>query len=272
MNCPECSESLLDLIENELSTEETQRVNQHLANCENCQKEYQDLNSTWNSLDRLPKPGPEMKERFTAALSAYEQGQLEGRELRVDNPAQKPNIILRLWQSGYGQAAMIGFAFLVGLLVTRPANNTSDLESIKQELASIREFTALSLLSQTSVSERLRGMEWITETGIENPKTLNTLYDKLNYDPNINVRFAALETLGNFSGNPDVRQKLVEQLDEPNSPMIKAELIKLIVRNADRSSIPTLKRISEDADEHATIRELANWGITTLNKSNTENI
>ncbi|EDY81883.1 hypothetical protein VDG1235_1503 [Verrucomicrobiia bacterium DG1235] len=61
-------------------------------------------------------------------------------------------------------------------------------------------------------------------------------------------------------------------LESPNSPLIRAELIKLFVRHMDKESIPALDRISQNPEEDQTIRELAEWSVEKLKGNNNETI
>lgn len=260
MNCQECSESLLEYLEGDLAKEKSEQITKHLATCTSCSEEHADIAAVWDIAGSAPKPSASMRDTFAANLAAHKK---EGEDVII-----QPSTLARVWSHGYAQAAAITVAFLVGVIVTRsvPSGDRSDnrIETIEAELISLRQFTALSLLNQSSAAERLRGLEWIADSGIENTQTLNTLYDKLQYDPNINVRFAALGTLDVHADKSNVRGRLVELLESPNSPLIRAELIKLLVRHANLDSLPTLNRISQDSDENPTIRELARWSVETL--------
>lgn len=260
MNCQECSESLLEYLEGDLAEEKSEQVNNHLATCTTCSEEHADIAAVWNIAGSVPKPSASMRDTFASNLAAYKE--------EAEDVIVRPSAFARVWSHGYAQAAAIAVAFLVGVIITRSVpsggGNDNRIETIEAELASLREFTALSLLNQSSAAERLRGLEWIADSGIENAQTLNTLYDKLQYDPNINVRFAALGTLDVHADKSNVRGRLVELLESPNSPLIRAELIKLLVKHADLDSLPTLNRISQDSDENVTIRELARWSVETL--------
>ncbi len=275
MKCQECSDQLLAYLEGELTMDERNRIDHHLSQCDNCRVIRDEISNACQSLDKLPKPSETMAKRFSAALSAYKSGQLEGIRL-LEGEQRKRTWIESIARNGYAQAAVIIFAFLIGILVSQSIStqetNGNRFDVIETELASLKEFTALSLLTQTSAVERLRGLEWLSELNLESEQVLEALYDKLNNDPNINVRFAALETLDAYAEKEEVRRKLVQLLETPNLPMIRAELIKLLVRHAEKDSVPTLIQISQDANEDETIRELATWSSQVLQQMNTDEI
>ncbi len=275
MKCLECSDQLLAYLEGELSVDERQRIDDHLSQCDSCRSLLDEISKTCQSLDELPKPSETMTKRFSAALSAYKSGQTEGIRLLQDE-RRKKSWVWSVTRNGYAQAAIIVFAFLIGILVNESTSiketNGNRFDVIETELASLKEFTALSLLTQTSAVERLRGLEWLSELNIESEQVLEALYDKLNNDPNINVRFAALETLDTYAEKEEVRRKLVQLLETPNLPMIRAELIKLLVRHAEKDSLPILIQISQDANEDETIRELATWSSQVLQKMKNDEI
>jgi len=78
------------------------------------------------------------------------------------------------------------------------------------------------------------------------------------------IRFQEMETLDRYATRPDVREKLIQFLSQSDSPLIQAELMKLLVKHDERAALPTLLRISEDEDENETIRELARWSAQKL--------
>ena len=68
----------------------------------------------------------------------------------------------------------------------------------------MRRTVALSMLDRPSATERLEGISW--SAGLDNPgeKTIVALVNKLNGDPNVNVRLAAVDALYLFRINSTV--------------------------------------------------------------------
>lgn len=58
MNCNEFNEKLFDYIDDELSDDEKNAMNEHLANCSSCRQKYQEYNSIISSLHDLPLEEP----------------------------------------------------------------------------------------------------------------------------------------------------------------------------------------------------------------------
>ena len=259
MKCDDCSDAILDLIEGELSEREAKAVREHLHHCSACQQTYDELAATWNKLGELPKPSPDLAQRFAQKLEDYATTEHHETTARPREIAWFPSFA----RTALAYVASIALAFLAGSYLSRTSSNER-LASIETELSRLKEVTALSLLAQSSPAERMRGAELLGQIGSESPKSLETLYHKVSYDPSINVRYAALETLDDYAIRPDVREKLIQLLSQSDSPLIRAELIKLLVKHNERASLPMLKRISEDEEENETVRKLAKWSVEKL--------
>ena len=268
MKCDECQNSLISYLEGDLKSKERADMDEHISSCAQCDKEFREISKLYDSLGRLPKPSAAMKQRFDATLEAYKVGQSDRHAFAAREQKEGPvNVFCRIWRNGYAQAASIAIAFLFGIAAGGWESETGAddrIDSIEAELSSLKEFTAFSLLSQNSASERLRGLEWLGNMDTEDTKVINALYDRLSYDPNINVRQAALDALDRYARNKQVRTNLIALLEEPNSPMIRAELIRLLVRWAERDSLPVLERIAANGEEDESIRELAQWSVGIL--------
>ena len=75
---------------------------------------------------------------------------------------------------------------------------------------------------------------------------VGVLVRTMNGDPNTNVRLAALEALGKFHTEPNVRKALIESLSTQKDPVIQIALIQLMVKMKERSVIEQLENIATD--------------------------
>lgn len=253
--CHECQDRFLDNLEGALSPDEQSAFAQHIQTCGECAARYAEFAATWRAFDHVPKPSPDLDQRFAATLDAYRMGQDEG--------APGGPRAITFWRTALAMAAAVAVAFLAGQQMERHANDQR-LAAIESHLSDVKATTALTLLAQSSAAERVRGAELLAQLPADRPETLAALYDRVAVDPSINVRYAALESLDRYAQSPDVREKLIQLLRQSDSPLIRAELIKLLVKHDERSALPVLLRISEDESENATLRALARWSIQTM--------
>src|SRR5262249_49112613 len=144
----------------------------------------------------------------------------------------------RVWPQGWSpvrlafQSALALVFLIVGLtsgyLLSAKGRSNVELGELRDEVHHMKQLVALSLLQQQSASERLQGVSWSSRMTSPDEKVISALLDALNYDPNTNVRLAAVDALSNFSDRTAVRQGLIRALTRPNSPLVQIALIDLM--------------------------------------------
>ena len=75
MKCDRMAELLPDYLQEDLSHEQADQVEEHLELCAKCREEV----ALWRNLAMIPEeqPSPMLRARFTAMLDAYQHGQSE---------------------------------------------------------------------------------------------------------------------------------------------------------------------------------------------------
>ena len=272
MNCEAIGELLPDYLQGRLSPELAAEVERHLAGCQMCGEEA----ALWKKLAVLPEeqPSPALEQRFKAMLESYEEGRWEKKSLATEKQKQPTPV---LWGLGnWRQMPFAGVAwacvflicgFLIGKHMERPPEDNSkvQLEEMRRELAATRQMVALSMLQQQSASQRLEGVSWSRRLQQPDPQVLNALFHTLRFDSSVDVRLAALDALGRYSSQPDVRQQLVGALESKQSPLVQIALIDVLVDMHDRSALPQLKQFDKDPKVNPAVRQRVDWGIQQLN-------
>ena len=153
---------------------------------------------------------------------------------------------------------------LSGYLLSAKGRSNVELVELRDEVHHMRQLVALSLLQQQSASERLRGVSWSSRMASPDGEVISALLDALNYDPNTNVRLAAVDALSNFSEQAAVRQGLIRALSRPNSPLVQIALIDLMVQIKERQSAAALRQLAQDVTIHQLVRQRAERGLREL--------
>lgn len=268
MNCEKFKEMLANDWACTLSAEEQSAFESHAAECSACRDERASLDILWRGLSEIPSeaPSPLMSQRFYAMLEGYRQG------LEKSEPKPKRNFgsggWLSFWlrpafQLGMG-AILVVLGFMAGYWIRYTRGGLEEISDLRAEVHETRQMLAVSLLRQSSASDRLKGVSWSTQVSSPDPDFLTTLNHTLNNDPNVNVRLAAMDALAHFAGYPQVRQDLVRSLPEQDSPMVQIMLIDLLVQLHERQSVEILKRIVDDSNQNPEVRERAKWGLQRL--------
>jgi hypothetical protein len=242
----------------------------HLAACSQCRTEAETLGAIWKKLGAIPeeRPSRALRARFEATLEAYMQG------LRQAERRPSKRETLDKWLEGWWPrqpAFQFGFALVflaVGLFagysVTQSSRGDGEVARLREEVTHTRQLVALSLLQQQSASERLKGVDWSYRIAQPDPQVLAALLHTVNYDPNVNVRLAALDALHQSAANDTVRRGLVESLDRQSSPMVQIALIDVLVDMRDQQASDALKGLIQEAGLHPEVRERAQWALEHL--------
>ena len=231
----------------------------HLASCEACRNEVSRIGALWQSLDLLPleEPSGKVRERFYEMLSAYRQG-LASIEPRRTRP---------MWQRGWqaaAAAALLAAGLGVGYVARGSGQPPGEISQLREEVASMRQLVALSLMQQQSASERLRGVSWAFQAEPSDREVLEALVTAVNHDTNVNVRLAAVDALRRFAASPETRRAVVEALPSQTTPLVQVALIDLLVDFKERSAAGVLKTLAANRDANEGVRQQAEWALERL--------
>ena len=268
MNCQDIKEKFVDFLTDELSPGEKQAARDHLATCQSCREELEGLAAVWARLGVLEEesPSPMLRTRFYDMLESYQHGLAEGRE----HLGQRFSRWFRTaWpQRPVFQAALSAGLLLVGILIGssffKAQAPSQDLKALRQEVSGLTQTLAVSLMEQTSATERLKGVNLTTVAARPNTEMIDRLLQTASSDPNINVRLAAVDALYLFRDQPKVREGLVQTLSRQDSPLIQVPLIDLFVSMKEKRAVDALKALIENQRLFPEVREKAQQGLQQL--------
>ena len=267
MTCERNEERFSAYLSGEMEADEKKVLEDHLAGCDACRLQFAQMETVWTGLGDLPEkePSPALRSRFYTMLESEKRRTAEKAFLsdRIGG------WIVSLWprRPAFQFAFALGF-LIVGLLigsrlqVGRPRNG--EISALRQEITDMRQMVSVSLMNQTSSSERLRGIQYTASINQPKLPLLETLLSKLNSDPNVNVRLAAVDALFAFSDRPGVRNALIASLSRQTSPLVQISLIDLLVEIRERRSLEALKNLLQNKDIDPTVKEHAEKRINEL--------
>ncbi|MFB0565727.1 MAG: hypothetical protein ACETWK_08630 [Candidatus Aminicenantaceae bacterium] len=270
MRCKQIKETFPDFLIGDIAQTAKVEVQKHIATCTSCREELESLSAIWTKLGVLPEeePSKALRSRFYAMLEAYKQGlEKEKTKLRFSNlfgdwlerwwprrPAFQFTLAVML--------LVVGLAF--GYFLTSGGQSNAEIAHLRQEVDSMRQLAAVSLLNQQSPSQRLKGVSWSSRVEQPNDETLRTLLRTLNSDQNINVRLATIDALYLFRDHPMVRQGLIQSLSQQTSPLVQVALIDLILEIRERQAIDALRQLIKDEKLNPDVKQRVELGIQQL--------
>jgi hypothetical protein len=273
-DCQETRSRFPDYLTGDLEPGALDVVKHHVSTCDSCQRELEELTSTWTRLEILPEeqPGPNLRGNFYTMLESYQEG-LEARPLSPLGKLLEKINIKDAWQGLLPRRPLYQFAMVLallaiglsaGLFLRSPQVEKQQFAHLRQENQQVRRQLALTLLGQSSPSERLKGVNCSAYLEAPDNKLLETLLDTLDNDPNTNVRLSAVDALYLFADQPMVREGLVRSLQKQSSPLVQIALIDLMVQIREKQAVNSLKQLLENNKLNPEVKQRAQLSIKKL--------
>lgn len=152
----------------------------------------------------------------------------------------------------------------IGYNIKPSANSNNEVANLKQEMVEMKNLVIYSLIKQESASERIKAVSYIREISQPDPKMIETLFNTLNTDRNVNVRLAAAQALSKYKDNKEIAKGIVKSLEKQTEPLIQIMLINLAVETGDNDVTPELNKLLQRSDLMDEVKVYAKKGINSL--------
>jgi anti-sigma factor RsiW len=273
MTCDEIKGQLSEYWSHTLGETEELAFEAHIAGCDACRRDAEQLGALWRGLALIPaeEPSAQVRTRFYDSLAAFRQG-LES--------APKHSLKDRLmawwpkqpaWQMGISFALLVMGVGVGYVLHSGPAkldagtvSGTSEVAQLRGEISSMRQMVALSLMQQQSAGDRLRGVSYAYQVPASDTQVLSALLATVNTDPNVNVRLAAVDALRGFGASPVTRAAVVQSISKQDQPMVQIALIDLLVDLHEVEARPELAKVAVDPKINEAVRDHAKKAMEKL--------
>jgi hypothetical protein len=255
MNCEEARTQFVDYWRGALE-DPLGEFRVHLASCERCRAEAEELRDLWGAMDRLPEEDPSMRlrARFYDSLREWRRQEADRRHAWgwLRHPAFQAAAAAILLIAG------IGTGFVMR------GHDSTEMSQLRGEVYNMRQLVALSLMQQQSASDRLRGVNYAYRAEQSDPQVLGALLTTVDHDPSVNVRLAAVDALRNFTDNPVGRNGLVHALSKQESPLVQIAILDEIVAVHERSAVSAIQTLLGDQNLNPEVRQRAQWALKQL--------
>lgn len=138
------------------------------------------------------------------------------------------------------------------------------LDDVTAEIREVKGMMAYAMLNQSSASERIQTINQIRTCGATDERAIALLLNKLEHDPNVNVRLVALETLAEQTDRAAVRQGLLHALSQQESPLVQLALTDVLVSLGRKTAVSQLRGLLERPDLNDTVRARIINGLERL--------
>jgi anti-sigma factor RsiW len=271
MNSDHVVNELAAFLSGDLEEPAAQNVRAHLELCDSCRLEFRSMKGLWDALGSLPAEEPDdaVRVRFYEMLKRYETREFRniarvrpsmGSRLKRFFPARP------VFQFALGLALLAAGIFAGYRMKGEPAADT-ELAQLHNEVRGISRLLTISLLQQESASERLRGVSWSYRTAEPDPEITAALLEALKYDPNMNVRLAALDALSRNPNQSGLRQDLIRSLPKQSSPLVQAAIVDLMIQFHEKGSIDVFKQMVRDPNLDPSVKRKIEQGIQELTRA-----
>jgi len=262
MICKEVKELLPGFIEGSLEENIHEAVAKHLQECQTCTNEMDKLihiQDVIANVDELDVP-ENVNIAFNNMLYIEKQGINRNIIERINQKHIPLSLILRV---AAGLLLLITGGF-IGYYLRPVGNSTDDVSVLKQEMVEMKNLVIYSLIKQESASERIKAVSYIKELSNPDPKLIETLFNTLNSDRNVNVRLAAAQALSKYKDNKEIAQGIVKSLENQTEPLVQIMLINIAVETKGNDVAPELTKLLQRPGLMDEVKNYAKKGISTL--------
>jgi hypothetical protein len=198
-------------------------------------------------------PHERLRARFHAGLAVYEARESRHwmeRFLGVWWPKQP------VLQFGFAAALAV-----IGVMVGRelPSPVDAEIAALRTEVRTV----GLALLDHQSASERLLGVEWSQRTA-QTPEIVNALLERVQYDPNLSVRLAAVDALRSGLERPEVSEGLALALASQESPLVQVAVTDALLASGSGAGVEAVRGILSRSELDPAVREYLQMALNEV--------
>jgi len=209
--------------------------------------ENESENALWEGLGEASdaEPSPQLRQNFYRELE------------KASRPRLSERLRDLLGFSGNAGWITVAASVLVGLgagqLLDNPADDSLRLATLEENVSMLNRSLILDRLDNDTASKRLRGVMDAAFIAGDDTEIANALLLRATDDPVPSVRSAAIGALGTQMRTPAVGKRLMDLLQQAESPLVQLALVDLVLRNGSDRQINQLEQLADDGLLHPDI-------------------
>lgn len=253
------NEKYIDLVtgylQNGLSPDEQKKLDELIESGEIDILDLKEMEMMYGKIDSIdtPKPSSAMRDRFYTMLEEEKQAQTVSWSHKLN--AWMDELKQRFQLRYVVYAAVVFLAgLMIGDLYAPISNQDEQIDQLMSEVSQMREVMMISLLDNSSPTERLKAVNISNEIRSVDERVVNALLKTLNNDSNVNVRLAAVEALTGHAGNPAARSGLINSITNQQSPIVQAALADAMLALQERQSVDEFRKLLAQDELDSNVR------------------
>ncbi len=257
MDKQEWESRLIDYIDGRADETERAAIEQELVQNEAVRSLYNQLTEVMGAMNkaRVLEPSGKLKANFQQALQNEIALQARPTKTVFFSP-----VVYRI-AAGF---VLLMVGLVIGYKINQSNVEAERLARLEQEIEENRNMMLAMMDNQLSASQRIIGVSVAYEMEKPDDEIVSALVKTMNEDGNTNVRLAALDALGKFSNEEQVRNELIGSLKTQKDPVVQIALIQLLVKMKEKSVLNQLEKITRDAGTLKAVKDEAHAGILKL--------
>jgi len=262
MDCKTIEPHIVDYLDGQLSTEESQNIKNHIASCAACKANYEETKSLFLAFKNVEEETPSDNLR-TGFYKLLEEEKLLHDAKIVQFTKQKKEFP---WKQAFQIAASIVFmlgGYFIGSHTSKQTSNQK-ISALQQETVELREDMMLAMIENQSPSKRIQAVNFTESFAKPDIKILEALIGRMQYDGNMNVRLAAAEALSEFPKSTIVKDAFIEALTTQKDPSLQIAIIQFLVKIQEKRAIAPMQQLLEHVDTPDFVKEQVNSGISQI--------
>ncbi|QMU30002.1 HEAT repeat domain-containing protein [Adhaeribacter radiodurans] len=144
------------------------------------------------------------------------------------------------------------------------ATPNPEVAALRKDLQEFKKVLSPHALQSVTAAERIQ----VVKEGVKNTpadkEVAQVLINAMNFDPNVNVRLAACESLFQYRHLPMVREAYIQSLQIQTDPNVQAMLIDILVALKEKQAVDQVKKLSQRQNLQPTIKLKAQQAIGIL--------
>ncbi|MBO9658253.1 MAG: HEAT repeat domain-containing protein [Chitinophagaceae bacterium] len=259
MKCTDVENLLIDYLENGLSEEEKNLVDQHLRDCSICQIALAQSKMLLGMIGDIPKETPpeSLRHSFDAMLKAEQSA----------GPVSKPAKVISFpWNHILKVAAAAALVITGSLYGTYNANRKTEerVSHLEEQYQEMEKERTLAMLDNRSASKRIQAVSYSEEMNTPDEKVLLAIINRLHHDENVNVRLAAAEALWKFKDEELVKQALIHALELETSPDVQIAIIEFLIGTREKRAVKPMQKLLNEPAVPGFVKEQVRHGLTQI--------